>query len=185
MTILLDVSINGNELSAINVVGVIICITGIGIHVAKKATTVTAESTDEDQAPPRTSTWNRRGNNGIKSEMSLPLLSEDDSDELSTDEDDLFYPRNPGGTSIHKSATDSMLGSKKRRYRDFDDNFFLQDNRQWTSVKDSHIRMSQRDDLERTGDIPEVLKEEGKPEKKLGRSEEAEGILLDIKLSAD
>lgn len=95
---------------------------------------------------------------GIKETTSLPLLDEDS--DFSTDEDELF---NPGGIAgkmrARTGASHDFSGNSK--YKDFDENFFLRDNRQWTSVRDSHLRMSMESGMDRlVGDPPSVLKDE-------------------------
>jgi hypothetical protein len=98
------------------------------------------------------------------SEYSLPLLSDDSDD--SSDEDELFHPG--GRVRLPRSA--SAPGQVK--FREFDDEFYLRDQREWTSVRDSHVR-SAADLADQQGmaapadgeDVPQVLRQQEKGSK--------------------
>ncbi len=139
--ILLDVFFNGSELSPINVVGCFVCLVGIGLHVARKAT--------NKEMPGKSSSGGRFNRRRRQYEdYNLPLLSDDESDFNSDSSDELFNPGNSRGS-----------------FREFDDDFYLRDNREWTSVRDSHMKSLEGDseDAPSTLPIPDVLKEKKEP----------------------
>jgi len=134
-TIAVDVAINGSQLSFINVLGACVCLTGIGLHIARKA--MSAENAG--QAGEGESVGARRRRRRPRSEVdefSLPLLSSSESG--SNDEEELFVPStSAGGVRRSASATGDLKGGA---YKHMDDNFLLRDQRQWTSVRDSHLK---------------------------------------------
>ncbi len=98
------------------------------------------------------------------SEFSLPLLSDDSDD--STDEDELFHPG--GRPRLPRSASAPGVPGLRGGggFRDFDESFYLRDQREWTSVRDSHLQSGadlaeQPAEQQVLPEAPRVLKQQG------------------------
>ena len=144
--------LNGDELSVINFIGMLICLCGIALHIFRKASN--ADSGKDSSSTSSSSNRHRQNyrDRSASSEFSLPLLS-DESDFSSEDEDELFHP----GRRRNGDAA---------KYKAFDDEFYLRDQREWTSTRDSQLRSKEEkeDDGSPLGKTPKVLLD-GEPEK--------------------
>lgn len=127
------------------------------MHIARKATNSTPTP------PPRRY---HRARRIPGSDFSLPLLSDDDDSELSSEEEEIFHPGMANGQR------------RSRSFRDFDDEFYLKDNREWTSIRDSHLSMKDLASAAETIPAPKVLMEQSKSAPDLEQ-------LADIGLSSD
>lgn len=144
----LAIFINGNEVSAINLLGMVICVVGIAAHVGRKAMQTSTEpsssmndfqletNSEDDGGSGLSSNRSRSRSNYVdvnavllKDSSSLPLLSDHSSDDDSEDDEELFVT----------SSSTSRVQPKKHHHAD--DEFFLRENRTWTSIKDRHLEM--------------------------------------------
>ena len=125
------------------------------MHIARKATNST---------PTPTPRRYHRARRIPDSDFSLPLLSDDDDSELSSEEEEIYH------------ANGQPRRSKS--FRDFDDEFYLKDNREWTSIRDSHLSMKDLASAAETIPAPKVLMEQSKSAPDLEQ-------LADIGLSSD
>ncbi|TRY61288.1 hypothetical protein TCAL_10555 [Tigriopus californicus] len=135
---------HNQPLSAINWLGMTICVLGILIHLVNKS-----KETPQSMAQTglKARAYRRHNRRDLESEYGLPLLS-DDSGDLSSDED-FFSPNLP------VSRSDSNLKGASN-FKNVGEEFFLRENRTWTSVRDSHLLMKGLDtDDERT--VPDIL----------------------------
>merc|ERR1719351_137246 len=110
LSLTLAVIFQSSDISLINVLGLVICMTGITLHVVRKATSVEARGSTERSA----GRGSRRSPGHQES-----LLSQSESEEDS--EVEVFH------------TTRSTRASSPQ------DEPFLRDHRQWTGVRDSHI----------------------------------------------
>jgi len=113
----LAIIIESTDISPVNAIGLVICMSGITLHVVRKATN--REKTE------RPTITQGRFRGGAKSGARGRLLS--GSDESSDSEAELFH----SGSVRHKPATEEI---------------FLTDHRQWTSTRDSHMENMYRAD---------------------------------------
>merc|ERR1712109_404805 len=144
LSLTLAVIFQSSDISLINVLGLVICMTGITLHVVRKATSVEARGSAERSA----GRGSRRSPGQQESLLSSQSESEDDS------EVEVFH------------TTRSTRASSPQ------DEPFLRDHRQWTGVRDSHIAAASKPpdfkvDLEdedigvKTGDIVDLASDEG------------------------
>ena len=161
---------NGRQLLPVNIVGMVICLSGIAAHVARKAT----------ESPPKNHTKQSKHSNNSQSNYSIlsqstsdssdeeiflniaretalgqskksipssencdkvtsqPLLWDENESEFSSEEEtfQLHSLNRTKDNTLHNHT----LG-KERTWKSVDDDFFLRDNRAWTSVKDMHVKM--------------------------------------------
>ncbi len=158
--ILLDVYVNGTTLSAVNAIGAAICLSGITLHVIRKAvkqeltTPISPPGARRNRLPESSRRRHRRGRRDRdqhqrSDDYTLPLLSDESSSEGSDGD----------GAELYSRSTNSLVNSG---YREFDDSFYLQDNRQWTSVRDSHLRLKdltdEKSERPDEGEVPRVLR---------------------------
>jgi solute carrier family 35 protein C2 len=108
ISLALAVVFQTTELSPVNWLGMVVCLTGVGLHVFRKA--VTMEGTEGVEARRK-----YRSKSGATTDISIPLLSSesDSSDEIN-----------------------HVTGHRPQPQ----DHNLLQDHRQWTSVRDNHIK---------------------------------------------
>jgi len=142
LSLTLAVIFQSSDISLINVLGLVICMTGITLHVVRKATSVEARGSTE-----RSAGRGSRRSPGQQESLLSQSESEDDS------EVEVFH------------TTRSTRASSPQ------DEPFLRDHRQWTGVRDSHIAAASkppdfRVDLEdedigvKTGDIVDLASDE-------------------------
>lgn len=149
-TIFLDAGINGGDFSTLNKIGMVVCLTGVALHVFRKVKM--GDSSDGGGGGSKRST-KRYG--GRRSNVdSLPLL---DRDEFSSSEDDEIYHEATLNGKLPKSAS---TGS----FREPDDDFYLKERREWRSTRDLHLAMAGGDaspsPAAMTGDdVPAVLRD--------------------------
>jgi len=110
LSLTLAVIFQSSDISLINVLGLVICMTGITLHVVRKATSVEARGSTE-----RSADRGSRRSPGQQESLLSQSESEDDS------EVEVFH------------TTRSTRASSPQ------DEPFLRDHRQWTGVRDSHI----------------------------------------------
>merc|ERR1711936_1165261 len=110
ISLTLAVIFQSSDISAINMLGLVICMTGITLHVLRKASSVEARGSTE-----RSSRRGPRGSPGQKES----LLSQSESDDDS--EVEVFHTSRSGRAATPPEEP------------------FMQDHRQWTGVRDSHI----------------------------------------------
>lgn len=135
---------HNHPLSAINWLGMTICVLGIFIHLVNKFKEAPQSAAS---AGLKSRPYRRHNRRDLESEYGLPLLS-DDSEDLSSDED-LFSP------SLSVSRSESNLKGASN-FPHVGEEFFLRENRTWTSVRDSHLLMKGLDtDDERN--VPDIL----------------------------
>jgi len=116
ISLALAVKIQENDLSIINWIGLVVCMSGIVAHVLRKATTV--------EAGTQTRSGYRSRKEAGAGDISVPLLSSD-----SDSSDEIYHVT---GLRTRSSATA--------------DDPVLHDHRQWTRVRDDHIRAGMEDD---------------------------------------
>ena len=137
MTVSVSLKRNHTELSVLNSVGMVICLIGILAHVIRKAIVIKKEkktqgnnielgdfqlsSSSEDEF--RGIASNRKKTAKVDTVSSIPLLLTDDEWSSDGEED---------GISVRQK--------KAEKWTAVTDDFFLTENRTWTSVKDSHLQ---------------------------------------------
>ena len=164
---------NGEELVPVNIIGMIICLGGITAHVIRKATQPTEQlkskrrsrtrlprnyavlsqsSSESDVDDELFLDVSKQDQSVQKSSASTdqqtvasaqPLLWNESESEFSSDDD--TFP-------LNNLRSEHVIGSKQKRAGDktwnsVSDDFFLRDNRTWTSVKDAHVQMRYDDSL--------------------------------------
>ena len=161
---------NGRQLLPVNIVGMVICLSGIAAHVARKAT----------ESPPKNNTKQSKHSNNSQSNYSiLSQSTSDSSDEeiflniaretalgkskksipssencdkvtsqpLLWDENESEFSSEEETFQLHSlnrakdNAKQNNILDKEPTWKSVDDDFFLRDNRAWTSVKDMHVKM--------------------------------------------
>jgi len=120
ISLTMAIIIEESDVSVINMIGLIICMSGIVLHVVRKATHV--EKPEKRSARSFLSDDDGRFNN-------LPLLSDSDSDS----ETEIFHT--------------TKQGKSPGRKQDQSEDIFMRDHRQWTSVRDSHMESMYKDNL--------------------------------------
>lgn len=143
ISLTLAVIFQSSDISVINMLGLVICMTGITLHVVRKAASVeTRESSVE-----RSSRRGLRGSSGQKES----LLSQSESEEDS--EVEVFHTSRSGRPASPQEEP------------------FMRDHRQWTGVRDSHMAAAAKppdfapqvdeEDIEvTTGDILDLASDE-------------------------
>jgi len=161
---------NGRQLLPVNIVGMVICLSGIAAHVVRKAT----------ESPPKNNTKQSKLSNNSQSNYSIlsqstsessdeeiflniaretalgkskksipssencdkvtsqPLLWDENESEFSSEEETFQLH------SLNRTKDNALQNhklDKERTWKSVDDDFFLRDNRAWTSVKDMHVKM--------------------------------------------
>jgi len=109
ISLTLAVVFQSNEMSVINAIGLVVCLSGITLHVVRKATAVE----NKEKSP----VYKKGVTSGGGGDYSIPLLSSD-----SDSSDEIYHATGLRSRSVPTEDT------------------LLQDHRQWTSVRDSHIR---------------------------------------------
>jgi len=143
ISLTLAVIFQSSDISAINMLGLVICMTGITLHVLRKASSVEARGSTE-----RSSRRGPRGSPGQKES----LLSQSESDDDS--EVEVFHT------------------SRSTRASTPSEEPFMRDHRQWTGVRDSHLAGAAKtpdfsvqvddEDIEvTTGDIVDLASDDG------------------------
>lgn len=118
---------NGNEVTGVNIIGMIICLFGIAAHVIRKAFKSDEVKTVKRFELSSDSSSDSDGFSRLTSPIfpkeGLPLLDDDDSD-----------------TSGELPAGLMQSGSRQRLKSTNSDEFYLRETRQWTSTKDKHLK---------------------------------------------
>ena len=92
MTIFLDVFFNGSVLSPVNVAGAVVCLTGIAVHIFRKATNQDNGNGSGASGMKRRGKMRYDKGSAKAAEFNLPLLSDDSDLSSDEDEDELFIP---------------------------------------------------------------------------------------------
>jgi len=111
ISLTLAVIFQSSDISVINMLGLVICMTGITLHVVRKAASVETRGSSMERS-------SRRGSRGSPGQKES-LLSQSESDEDS--EVEVFHTSRSGRAATPPEEP------------------FMQDHRQWTGVRDSHI----------------------------------------------
>jgi len=111
----LAIVIESTDISAVNAVGLVVCMAGITLHVIRKASMVDKNAVTVTNGRE----YGRSTKKGLTS--SMPLLSGSDSDSEME-----LYHTSPG----HRHGSERKASVEE---------IFMQDHRQWTSVRDTHI----------------------------------------------
>lgn len=115
LSLTLAVIYQSTDISVINMVGLVVCMTGISLHVVRKATTM-----DKDSVPGR-----MRGSPGSREALLSGSDTNSDSDEIN------YYTTRVQSRLVGASSSGN-------------EDPFLKDHRQWTGVRDSHIENAAR-----------------------------------------
>ena len=108
-TLALAIFVNHNSVTTLKIFGMIICLTGIIVHVILKTKEIEPEASDVTELLPKRTTVD-----------AIPLLSPDDLD----DEEVVTFTR-------VKHNDENQATSKKANYIETTDNIILNDNRSW------------------------------------------------------
>jgi hypothetical protein len=128
VTVMLDAMINGGDFSLVNKLGIVLCLSGVLLHVRRKMKSGSKTKSSPD--PYGRIHRERGGRDG-----SLPLL---DRDEFSSSEDDdEVYHAGKGQNGSLLPPPSSASASK--RFQEPDDDFYLKERREWRSTKDLHM----------------------------------------------
>merc|ERR1712179_707272 len=122
ISLTMAIIIEESDVSVINMIGLVVCMTGITMHVVRKATQV--------ERPDKSGSGRFLRREG-SSNNTLPLLSDSGSDS----EMELY----------HTSST--RQGAQYTRNQENNEDIFMKDHRQWTSVRDSHIENLYKDNF--------------------------------------
>jgi len=122
ISLTMAIIIEESDVSVINMIGLVVCMSGITMHVVRKATQV--------ERPDKAGTGRFLRREGA-SNNTLPLLSDSGSDS----EMELY----------HTSST--RQGAQYTRNQENNEDIFMKDHRQWTSVRDSHIENLYKDNF--------------------------------------
>ena len=158
----------GKELSATNLLGMFVCILGIVIHVVRKSKQ--PQGAGEARSGPRIRGGYRKGPSQ-HAEFDLPLLSDEDSDEFLSSDEDFAFPRNGVAAGGSGGAGKPASGTAA-----FTEEFLLGENRAWTSVRERHLEMPGLD-TEDEMNVPEILRTNSMPS--VGAKKE-EALLPDL-----
>ena len=159
----------GRELVPVNIVGMVICLGGITAHVVRKATQssglnktktpgheqyshrkyamLSQSSSDSDSdndlfhditRPSLTAGKSILSSDKLNAASVQPLLLNENESDFSSDEETFQL--------CDFKSDNTVIGMNKKRNGDktwnsVGDEFFLRDNRTWTSVKDAHVQM--------------------------------------------
>ena len=162
---------NGRELVPLNIVGMIICLGGIAAHVVRKATQPSEGNKNQIQKLRNRNTSPRKyamlsqssSESDSDNQMFLDLTRQDPSTKKSISSSDkyhtvsaqpLLWNENESEFSSDEDtfqltslkSDDTVIGMNQKRNGDktwnsVGDDFFLRDNRTWTSVRDAHVQM--------------------------------------------
>ena len=160
---------SGRELFPVNVVGMVICLCGISAHVVRKATQPieiasdslrtknrnqhrdysmlsqsSSESDSNEEIFLKNSNFNHSQNGLTSSDKcdtatAEPLLWYENESEYSSDEES--FSVSTGLTDSKRTIRGSDRRSGEKSWNSVGDDFFLRDNRTWTSVKDAQFKM--------------------------------------------
>jgi len=114
----LAILIEATDISAINAVGLVVCMAGITLHVIRKATMADKRTTSSTNNGRSLGRGGGAKGGGVAS--SMRLLSDSDSDS----ETELFHTSSGAARPSRQKQTEEI---------------FLTDHRQWTSVRDNHM----------------------------------------------
>merc|ERR1711971_13439 len=120
ISLTMAIIIEESDVSVINMMGLVICMSGITLHVVRKATQV--------DRPDKSGTGRFLRREG-SSNNTLPLLSDSGSDS----ETEIYHTTRQGASSSRNQASTEDI--------------FMKDHRQWTSVRDSHIENLYKDNF--------------------------------------
>jgi len=120
ISLTMAIIIEQSDVSVVNMIGLVICMSGITLHVIRKVTTVER---------PSSSASGRFLRNDGSSNNRLPLLSDTDSDS----ETEIYHTTRQGTSSSRDQSNPEDI--------------FMKDHRQWTSVRDSHIENIYKDNV--------------------------------------
>jgi len=123
ISLVLAIVFQSNDISVVNLIGLVICVTGIGFHVIRKAT--------KEQRPEKVLGSSLRSREGGE-----PLLS--DSSDLTDSETEIF----------HASRQQSQRRSSNNKAME---DVFLRNHREWTTVRDSHIESLHNPEIAKEG----------------------------------
>jgi solute carrier family 35 protein C2 len=121
ISLALAIVFQSNDISVINVIGLVVCMTGITLHVVRKATKDGRPEKEKIPGAPL-----RRAES-----CDMPLLSS--SSESTDSETEIFH-------------TSRMTSSKKSKVDQMED-VFMKNHREWTTVRDTHIENLQNPEL--------------------------------------
>jgi len=122
ISLTLAVIFQSNDISVVNMIGLVVCMTGISLHVVRKATKTDKKSEKIVGAKLRRT-----------ESTNMPLLSS--GSESSDSETEIFH-------------TSRIEQTKRRRGSQVED-VFMKNHRQWTTVRDSHIENIQNPEMAR------------------------------------
>ena len=134
----LAILIEATDISAINAVGLVVCMAGITLHVIRKATMADKRTTSSTNNGRSLGRGGGAKGGGVAS--SMRLLSDSDSDS----ETELFHTSSGAARPSRQKQTEVMCSIKiigqdtngtKIQFQEI----FLTDHRQWTSVRDNHM----------------------------------------------
>ena len=158
---------NGRQLVPINIIGMVVCMGGIAAHVARKSMqpieernkhtkklgekkkySVLDQSSSDSYSDEECFFDLTRPNSGVNkhrassdkcdTQTAQPLLWNENESELSSDEE-AFHLNNMNKSGDNTAMHNKRLGDKS--WNSVGDDFFLRENRTWTSVRDAHVKM--------------------------------------------
>jgi len=118
VSLVIAIVFQSNDISVINMIGLVVCVSGISLHVLRKAT--------KEQRPERVlGSSLRRADSGEGGE---PLLSSDS--DMTDSETEIFHTTRSSRRGSMSRRTSSSRGQE---------DVFMRNHREWTTVRDSHI----------------------------------------------
>ncbi len=170
---ILDTAIHGGDFSLINKIGIVVCLSGVVLHVRRKmAHSKSGGSGDKSKTSPRSGTGRSRRDRGGGKGDDFAGMSLLENDEFSSSEDEEIYHsgnsigkagvRNGSAVSaMHRSSSAAAIAGK--RFREPDDDFYLKERREWRSTRDLHLaaaaETAEGGGPEEDDQVPVVLRE--------------------------
>jgi len=169
VSVTISIMRSGRELFPINIVGMVVCLSGITAHVVRKATqpievkadsnrmknkhkhrdysVLSQSSSDSDSGEEiflKHTKFNHSQNGLTASDKcdtatAEPLLWYENESDYSSDEES-FSVLNTDNVN-NKKLQNNKRNNGEKSWNSVDDDFFLRDNRTWTSVKDAQSKM--------------------------------------------
>jgi len=134
ISLTMAIIIEESDVSVINMIGLVVCMSGITMHVVRKATQV--------ERPDKSGTGRFLRREG-SSNNTLPLLSDSGSDSSRCPSRGEHHLSDSEMELYHTSST--RQGTQYTRSQENTEDIFMKDHRQWTSVRDSHIENIYKD----------------------------------------